>query len=147
MMPAAAKCVVLLALLGCGCGRADPYQVGATVPVEGRVLIKDTPCRLPKGGYGRVWLYPDTAKGNACPQVPAGDIDADGRFRVKTRDTDGAPVGWYKVQVIARRPAAKKGAGNEPLIPARYGDPERSGLALQVVANAAPGAYDLKVRP
>ncbi len=135
-----------LALL-LGCEPADPYQVGPTCPVEGTVWVDRRPCRVPGGGFGRVWLYPDVRKGNACPQVPSGDVGADGRFRIRTRDRDGAPPGWYRVQVVARGVAGKDRATRPiDLVAPRYGDAARSGLTLHVVADAAAGTYDLRLR-
>jgi hypothetical protein len=112
------------------------------------VLVQQAPCRIPNGGFGRVWLYPDASKGHTCPQVPSGDIDADGRFRIRTRDRDGAPAGWYRVQIVARAPAGPAKSGQRPavLVPPHYGDSGRSGLVLHVVEKPAEGAYDLRVR-
>jgi hypothetical protein len=130
-----------------GCGQGDVYQLGPSCMVEGMVFVDKMPCRIPKDGFGRVWLYPDASKGNTCPQVPCGDIDADGRFHIRTRDREGAPAGWYKVQVVAQAPADKqKSAKRQDLIAPKYADAARSGLVLQVVEKPTGGAYDLKVR-
>lgn len=112
------------------------------------MFVNNQPCRIPSGGYGRVWLIPDPAKGNACPQVPFGEVDADGKFRVKTRDVDGAPAGWYTVQVRAKGPLRMSGKKQvrDDLLPPRYADARRSDLAVQVAADGKPQGYELKTR-
>jgi hypothetical protein len=130
-----------------GCTGADLYHVGQTYPVEGTVFVDKSPCGIPKDGYGRIWLYPDTNKGNQCPQVPVGELDSEGRFRIATRSLPGAPAGWYKVQVVAKAPPGKrKSDKGTDLVPAKYGNVKESGLALEVVAEPRDGMYDLKLR-
>lgn len=138
----------MLALLCSGCTRTDPYHLGPTVSVEGIVRVDGQPVRIPPGGYGRVYLHPDAAKGNTCPQPPFGDIDAQGRYRVRTRGQDGAPPGWYRVEVVARGPSGSANLTSEraSLVSQKYGDPRRSGLTLNVLTEPRAGGYDLELR-
>jgi hypothetical protein len=50
----------------------------------------------------------------------------------------GAPLGWYKVTLITTLPGAP-----EIKVEGRYLDPEKTPWAIEVVADPAPGAYDL----
>jgi hypothetical protein len=136
--------LVVLALAGC---QRDPFEVGGTVPVAGRVLVNGQPLRLGTDDFGRVWFHPDAAKGNTCPQVAVGDIDAEGNYRLTTRGRDGVPPGRYKVMLVAteqidpNRPKRKRKSFVHP----RYGAVETSGLSVQIVEGAEPGAYDLRL--
>jgi hypothetical protein len=142
---------VLLLILGTtalpGC-EADAYKVGHIVPVEGRILVNGKPLRLGDRTFGRVWFYPDAAKGNTCPQVATGDIDGEGRYRLTMRGREGVPPGWYKVMVVAveQIDAAKPARRRQSFVPPRYGAVETSGLCVQAVAEPATGAYDLRLR-
>jgi hypothetical protein len=135
LIPLAA--VLGLGLAGCGAGGEK------LVPVEGQVMLGDKPLTT-----GTVILTPDTGKGNRSLEEPRGEIDAQGRFKATVGTRVGAPVGWYKVAVTA----ADQIDPNNPyftkwLVPERYIDITTSGLAFEVVANPAPGAYDLKLSP
>ncbi len=133
--------------LACGCSQ-DPYGLGDAVPVVGTVTLKGKPFRLKANAFARVWFHPDAAHGNSCPQIPLGDIDADGHYRLATRGRDGAPPGWYKVMVIAtenidpNRPSKRRPS----FVPRRYGNPDTSGLRIQVVAAPSAGAYHLVLK-
>lgn len=157
-MPSASRPLTRWPLLcGCGalllalaaCSRPEPYGVGPTVPVKGQILVAGKPLRLPANAFARVWFHPDSAKGNSCPQVPAADLQPDGSFALATRDAPGAPPGWYKVMLVAtthvdpNNPSRRRPA----FVAARYGSPDTSGLAVRVVAEPAPGAYDLRLKP
>jgi hypothetical protein len=129
------------------CAPADPYGVGKTCPVEGQVFQNGARLTLKPGTFGRVWFHPDAGKGNQCPQVAVGDLNEAGEFKLTMRDQPGAPPGWYKVAVVVtveidphqpKRP--RKSFVNE-----KYGNPKTSKLAVQVVDNAPPGSYDLRL--
>jgi hypothetical protein len=139
---------MLLGFPTTGCG--DASGVGPTFPVAGKVTFNGAPLTA----TSTVVLFkPDAAKGNTSSFEPIGTIDADGGYTLKTKGKKGAPPGWYKVIVTARdeappahpktpkqhRPVAKS------LLPARYGQPQTSGLSIEVVENPTPGAYDLKL--
>ncbi len=140
--------LLLAAGLAAGCGGgADPYGLGETVPVAGTITVNGKPLRLGQGAFGRVWFHPDTSRGNRCPQVPSGVIDAQGGYTLTTREVPGAPPGWYRVMLVATEPVdPRQPSRKRSLIHARYTAVETSGLAVQVVAKAAPGAYDLKLK-
>jgi hypothetical protein len=134
--------VAVVLISGCG---SDPYGVGQCVPVRGQVLVNGQPLRLPAGAFGRVWFYPDVSRGNTCPQVPSGDLDAEGRFELAVRGRKGAPPGWYRVMVVAseqadpNHPTRKRKSFVHP----RYASVDTSGLLLQVVAAPAAEEYNL----
>jgi hypothetical protein len=130
---------VLLALGAAGCGD----DVGPRHPVEGQVLLNGKPA---KGLTGSVLFVPDLARGNLSPIRAGGQIDAVGRYRLSTKGRSGAPAGWYKVVVNA----VPAGTGDRevvkrPVINLRYMAEKATPLSIEVVANPAPGSYDLKV--
>src|SRR5262249_38077153 len=95
---------------------------------------------------------PDAAKGNSAPFEPAGTVNKQGKYTLSTNGRKGAPPGWYKVTVTAVAPAepdAKPGRSHHPLprslLPAKFGHANTHDLSVEVVANPAPGAYDLKL--
>jgi hypothetical protein len=129
-----------LALTGC---RGDPYNLGPRAPVRGQVLVGDKP--LPNG---IVTFIPDTARNNKSPHQPSANIN-DGKYELFTVGEAQAPLGWYKVVVMAyeqddkgRRPLVPK-----RLIPAKYEDAKTTPLAVEVVENAPAKAYDLTLSP
>lgn len=130
-----------------GCASGDPYDIGKTYAVEGRLFVDGKPLVMGQGTFGHVWFHPDAAKGNKCPQVAVGDLVDEGRFKLRTRDREGAPAGWYKVAVVAtekidpNQPAKKR----KSLVNAKYGNPATSKLAVQVVEDAAARSYNLKL--
>jgi hypothetical protein len=94
---------------------------------------------------GSISFRPDKAKGNTTPYEPAGDIDAQGNYKLYTAITtdaprEGAPPGWYKVAVISAEPGVYP--PRKFFLPPKYGDIETSSLTREVVEGAAPGAYD-----
>jgi hypothetical protein len=138
--------LAVLPVLGCG----DTSGVGQTFPVSGKVTFNDKPLTAKTT---MVLFKPDASKGNTSSFEPAGTVDADGNYKLLTQGKTGAPPGWYQVVVTARddaapvhpngpkqhRPVAKS------LLPSKYGQPQTSGLAIEVVEKPAPGAYDLKL--
>jgi hypothetical protein len=132
----------LLVMAGCG---GDAYDVGATVPVAGTVSLGKEPLRLSSSWFGKVWFHPDASQGNTSGQVAVGNIDANGTYKLFTRDTPGAPAGWYKVAVVVseRTEPGQAHKRRKSLIPAKYGDPEKSGLRVEVCAGSQDKAYDL----
>lgn len=134
---AALLCLLCLGLVGCGA------RGPKLVPVEGKVTLGDKPVT-----NGTVILYPDLARGNQSPEEPRGEIDAQGNFKVTTGARTGAAPGAYKVAVTA----AEKIDPNNPyftkwLVPEKYIDFRTSGLSFEVVENAPPGTYNLKLAP
>jgi hypothetical protein len=130
-----------MALALAGCGGPDP--VGPTVPVAGRVTVEDKPVPT-----GNLVLKPDAAKGNTTRYEPVAFINADGTYRVKTADKDGAPVGWYKVAIESSEPitdVVATGTVPKSFINKKYNLETTSGLTIEVRADAPGGAYDFKL--
>lgn len=129
--------VTMLVLAGCHGG-------SGLVPVKGKVMVGDKPVN---NGY--VIYYPDVAKGNTSMEEPRGAIDAEGNFELLSNGVDrGVTPGWYKIAVTA----AEKLDPNNPyftkwLIPEKYIDPKTSKLAVEVVVEPVPRAYDLVLEP
>lgn len=124
----------LALLLAAGCGS----RTGKLHTVTGKVTLPDgTPVT-----QGVVTYAADKSRGNQSTFTASGKINSDGTYTLLTNDKDGAPPGWYKVTVVTNYPG-----GDPPRITLnrKYADPKRSDLAREVVADPAPGAYDLRV--
>ncbi len=141
-------CGVVLLSLAAGCGGGA--GVGKTYPVRGTITVNNEPLTAKT----TVILFkPDAAKGNTSPFEPAGTVNKAGQYTLSTNGRKGAPPGWYKVAVTATAPPdldSKAGTRNHhpmprSLVAAKYGQPKTSDLAVEVVENPAPGAYDLKL--
>jgi hypothetical protein len=138
---------LLWGLLASGCG--DDSGVAKTYPVNGKVYIDGEPL----AERTTVVLFkPDLARGNASPFEPSGTVDPTGSYTVSTKGKSGALPGWYKVIVTATAPETAFPPGKrlhhphpKSLLPAKYGVAKSTDLAVEVVENPAPGAYDLKL--
>lgn len=124
--------IVLGVLAGCGGGSAN-------VPVSGEVTVGGKP--LAKGSLA---FKPEGAP------LPGGDPSGNienGKYTLYTNAKPGAPVGKYKVTIVATVEAdsTKPNAVKSP-VDAKYGDPAKSDLKADVVATPAPGAYDFKLK-
>jgi hypothetical protein len=128
---------LLAAIAGC-----DSSSPGRLVPVQGQVLFDGQPLTA-----GSLVFKPNAEKGNASKFEPAATINADGTYQLFTAEREGAPLGWYKVSVVAQAPPDEKNpyAATKSLIPARYAETTSSGLEIEVVDRPAEGAYDLKL--
>ncbi|MFM8270983.1 MAG: hypothetical protein ACKODX_01415 [Gemmata sp.] len=133
-MRRALLCVALLAagLFPVGCGGGLDATVTGKVTVDGR----DAP-------IGEVTFYP--AGDDTSRPTPRGLIGPGGVYALKVGSQDGLPAGEYRVaiQVMDTPPPPK---GNEPpaarpLSPARYGNPDTSGLVFTV--KPGPNTIDL----
>ncbi|MFM1904880.1 MAG: hypothetical protein RLZZ440_2780 [Planctomycetota bacterium] len=125
-MTAVATGLVLLVAAGCGGSGPRLARVEGVVTLDGKPL-----------STGRVTFWP------AAGRSGSGWIEADGSFRLGTfGDADGAVVGPHKVAVTPAsqtptgppdfdRDGPVKGWPRSP-IPARYSNPESSGLAFEV---------------
>jgi hypothetical protein len=125
---AAGGLIVLLPLSGCS---------QSFVPVKGKVTLKNKqPLTL-----GVVVFMPD--RENPVRQIPRGRINPDGTYELETDGRSGAPIGSYIVCV--RAPNRRINGKDPPPLPfsAKYLDANDSPLKIEVVANSAPGAYDL----
>ena len=129
----AAALVCALGLLAAvGCGGMKKVPVSGTATLDGQPL-----------NAGVIHFYPDPAKGNEHRVDCLGPVRG-GKFNLLTtavRDADsgsGVPVGSYKVYLDTTMPGA------ETLkIHPRFTDPSKTTIEVEVVENAAPGAYDI----
>jgi hypothetical protein len=123
-----------------GCG--DPYGVGPTVPVVGKVTVGGQPVKA-----GTISFRPDKSKGNTSVHEPYGEIDAEGNYKLFTGKKAGVPVGWYRVAVFAGEPVEVGNLSGQAKWYAnpKYASADTSGLTIEVVAKPEAGAYDLKL--
>ena len=113
----------LFVCLGCQQGPDYTGKVHGTVTLDGKPLSS-----------GNVISTP-TAEGRGA----TGAIQSDGTFVLKTiGQEDGVAPGAHRLVVLALEESDEANTNPEadrrPLIPARYSDPNRSGLTLDVVA-------------
>jgi hypothetical protein len=141
-----ASAPLLLALAAAGCG--DGSGVGRTLPVNGTITLDDKPLTA---ASTVVLFKPDKAKGNLSTFEPTGTVDEQGHYRLVTGGKKGAPPGWYKVCVTATAGPTQGGGGRahrpaaRSLVPSRYGQAATTPVAVEVVEDPPPGAYDLKL--
>lgn len=126
-----------------GCSGGD--RLPATYAVSGRVFLDGAPVAGAQLSFAPVSRGPETRPAH-------GRTDAKGNFSLKTyfsasRDMTGAIADRYTVVIAKLAPPATihYGAIKPPfnLLPSRYADPERSGLAADVVAD---GRNDFEFR-
>lgn len=135
-----------LLLLLTGCGGQD--NVGATIPVSGKVLLDGKPLTT-----GTVNYVPDAAKGNKLQGIVVGPI-ANGEYQLQTSSVTmnkaGAPPGWYKVTVQTMAPPGANATQGQPMsqgppVAAKFTNPQQTPLEVEVKEGAPPGHYDLQV--
>ena len=88
-----------------------------------------------------VTFNPDADKGHEARMDCSARIGGDGRYSLRMDDGfkqyKGAPTGWYKVTISS--------PDDVPLpVNKKFTSIKTTDLAIEVVANAQPGAYDLK---
>jgi hypothetical protein len=114
----------LVASTGCG------SKGSAKGTVKGRVIYRGEPLE-----GGAIVFVPDEDRGNSGALVK-GTILLDGSFTLPAETT----VGWYRVAVaplpIADRASTPTASNPYPAPPARYRNPNLSGLAGEVKAGA-----------
>ena len=127
-------------MLLAGCGDSLPD----TVPVTGTATIDGQPI-----ANGDVTFHPHEIA-DGLPRRPArGSLDEQGTFQLSTfRSGDGAVPGIYRVTIhsYSNRPDKFDDSGTftpEWGIPQRYGNPETSGLVVEVSADGSPLRLDL----
>jgi hypothetical protein len=121
---------VLVLLVAAGCGR-DSARLA---PVSGRVTYQGRPL-----AGGTIVFTPNPERGGSGPMAYA-EIQADGSFTLRTQREFGAVPGWHRVTVAAIPAPAVPGSAVPPeatRLPAKYSDPERSGLHQEVKAGLA----------
>jgi hypothetical protein len=116
------------ALFGGACGTTKiPLY-----PAEGKVLFNAKPA------HGAVvWLHPVGNSDPASPR-PHGRADKDGIFRLSTFETnDGAPAGKYQIAVFWTAATKAGDVDGKSLLPARYQNPQQSGLPMIEIKQGA----------
>ena len=114
-----------------GCGDGFTY-----VAVKGKVTLKNEPITT-----GEVVFVPE--EGNPIGVNATGKIKPDGTFVLTTENRSGVPTGSY---IACVRPQMRRLKGQDPpprVFSDKYISANESPLKIQVVANPAPGAYDL----
>jgi hypothetical protein len=111
------------------------------IEVKGKVYLGDQPLT-----GGSVSFRPQEPGSNPGPE-PYGTIEKDGTYTMYTNQKPGAPMGKYYVLVVSTEDSEQGGATVTPksLIDPKYADPDSKLLPIEVVENAAPGKYDLKL--
>jgi len=122
-------CWPMLLLLAAGCGTGTGEV--ELVPVYGKVTFRGRPL-----AGGTIVFVPDPERGAHGPLALA-VLDAQGRFTLHSDGRPGVVPGWHRITV-----AAAQSVEDEPALPSRYADPERSGLAREVQAGKA-SVFDL----
>jgi hypothetical protein len=120
-------------------------------PVAGKITLDDQPFTA---ATTTVLFKPDAARGNTSRVEPVGMVDSNGTYILYSNQRNGSPPGWYKVLVTAtsddqiKRRAGARALRPSPqtLLPAKYGSPDTTPLAIEVVPSSAAGAYDLKLK-
>jgi len=124
--------VTSLGTVACGSG-------GITkVPVEGTVTFKGQPLAT-----GQIQFLPESGPSDTDPAA-TGLVD-NGKFTLGTEGPgDGAKPGKYRVTVFSYEPVQLRGGeqGSKSAIPARYGNPDTSGLTQEVPPD---GKSDIKI--
>jgi hypothetical protein len=110
------------------------------VTVSGKVTLDGQPMQ---GGV--LLFHPDEAKGNTVRVSCTGPVK-NGRYDLVTSavtrtDTgSGAPLGWFKVTLINDLPGTGIIKVHE-----KYLKPETTPVAIEIVENPQPGAYDIEM--
>jgi len=120
--------LALLTVLAAGCGGGG----GPLAAVHGRVLYRGYPL-----AGGKIVLTPDASRGSTGPLAGA-ETRGDGTYVLETDGLAGAAPGYYRITVMALETPAPGPYGQpaipRSLLPAKYLDPELSGLSCQVEA-------------
>lgn len=109
----------LLLLPLAGCGQGEP----TLLPAEGRILYRGQPVDA-----GTIVFTPDAERGNTGPLAWA-EIQADGRFRLRSNEKEGIVAGWHRVTI--------SGSCQSLILPTHYRDPERSRIIREIKPGSA----------
>ena len=128
-----------LALAASGCGGSRPQ----TVPVSGRVTVAG---KAPPAG-GAVWFTAEEAAPGFPMRPGIGDFAADGAYQAKTFTTgDGLLPGRYKLRIDCwKTPPNMEGKPSQSYLPAKYQNPQQSGLELNVKPGDDPIMLDIDI--
>jgi hypothetical protein len=140
-------CAAAWAAAGCG------KPALKLAPVSGKILVGDKPLT-----FGSVQFRADISRGNRSMEVPVASVQPDGSFELLTGTRKGAPLGWWKVLVIADNfqvfdpppspnwPLFPDGwEPPKPLVHQRYLTVPTTDLTVEVVEHPGAGAYVLKL--
>jgi hypothetical protein len=100
---------------------------------------------------GDIVFYPDHGAEQRSDQIPRGTIQPNGTYAIQTAGQRGAPLGDYRVVIVAQTSTRPRHAKPNPMnlypaIPRRYFNSETTPLRLKVVPQAASGQYDLDLQ-
>ena len=147
---------IVTGLCGCGvlvfvgCGE-PPIEL---VPVSGKVVVGEQPVTS-----GTVSFRPDAGRGNHTMEQPAGILQSDGSFELFTAERPGAPIGWYRVLVMADNfqvidpppspvwPEYPEGFLPKPLVHERYLYYSQTDAMAEVSPDADKEHYVLQLNP
>jgi hypothetical protein len=127
--------VAWVVLTAAGCGQESVKLI----PVSGHVTLDGVALQA-----GTVTFVPDETKGNNSRVSPISMIDSQGNYELFSEGKKGAPAGWYKVVVSLLSPGTPpppKGVISD----SKFQHVEQTDLAVEVVPQPQPGAYDLKL--
>ena len=142
-------CVLFVAVAGCGAEPGPKSTIEKVVPVSGKLTYLGKPLE-----HFQVTFLPSDGR-----RAAVGVTDAEGKFTMGTNTSgDGAPPGAVKVAVVFVGPPSTDLPGQEkPIedpallpqpkvkIPAKYSNPETSGLDQNVPDGGLPNLeIDLK---
>jgi hypothetical protein len=137
--------ILMTIITGCGGASDGPKQIDKlpTVPVSGSVKLRGAP--LPN-----VAVMFQTGDGKT---TASGTSDTSGNFKLSTYGKeDGAPVGTYKIMVVANLAKPLPDGGFEPIpetgvkspIPAKYGDLRTTDIIKEVPSGGGTINIELK---
>jgi hypothetical protein len=100
---------------------------------------------LPAGGT--LWFTPEEAAAGFAMRPGTADFAADGAYRVKTFvPGDGLLPGRYRVRVDCWKvPPNMEGKPTQSYLPAKYQNPQTSGLELEVKPDGDPITFDIDI--
>lgn len=126
-------------LAAAGCGGNRPQ----TVPVSGKVTVAG---KAPPAG-GAVWFTPEEAAAGFPMRPGIGDFAADGAFQAKTfAPGDGLLPGRYRLRIDCwKTPPNMEGKPSQSYLPAKYQNPQQSGLELNVKPGDDPITFDIDI--
>ncbi len=103
--------------------------------------------------FGVVQFGADFEHGNRSWEQPIGQVQPDGSFEMMTGNRKGAPLGSWKVLVIADNllfldpPADPDWKPPKPFVHERYRTVKTTDVTVEVVEHPEEGAYLLKLNP
>jgi hypothetical protein len=128
--------LLLCLLLGLGCGGGSSPTL---YPVSGKVTVDGAPLT-----GGNVTYVPFEGEQNVG-KLTNGQIDSNGNYTVSTDGRSGAPAGTF--HAVVTPVMMPSGNSKAPPMPfnKKYREAKTTTMSIEVVPNAAPGAYDLKL--